>query len=194
MPLLATIDSRQLGQQKKARQAPVNPAVPRAPPCTRVHCRCAAPTWLGWVSKNLCPVDKGSLRTPRHGGRGRNPPPRTASTSCEQEAIPLEPLRFSSYRLHPKCVAATRLQLGWGGRITRAAPSPSGPPRCARRSWRFAPASNLYGSHPTACTPSALPLRGSNLAGAVGFEPTSAGVKVRCLNRLATPQKNLPFS
>ena len=46
------------------------------------------------------------------------------------------------------CFAAT--QYGWGARMTRAMPSPFGSPRFARRSWRFAPASNLYGSHPGA--------------------------------------------
>ena len=29
---------------------------------------------------------------------------------------------------------------------------------------------------------------GRKMAGPVGFEPTHAGIKTRCLNRLATPQ------
>ena len=102
--------------------------------------------------------------------------------------------RTSTVRLLPPCTFGARPLCGrpvygWGGRITRASPSPSGPSRLARRSpalracvepLRFA----SYRHAPSCATALRPPVYGWG-----GRNRTSdAGVKVRCLNRLATPQ------
>jgi hypothetical protein len=98
----------------------------------------------------------------------------------------VRPLPPRHLRARPPC--GRKFMAGAGG-LLGLRPRPPGRRALRDVLRRCAPASNLYGSPPPAKTPSCQAALRPQIYGWGGRIRTSdAGVKVRCLNRLATPQ------